>query len=673
MRTRRIVRSAWILVLGAMTLGLGHGVAMAAAPSALVDPKTTPATLDELAADINTYRQHINTLANPFFEGRAPGTDGIQRAADYIEFHFKRHNLEPAFTGSGDDAPRTYRQPFQAPDSLRPGDTLKVRMQALSYTIAGAPGPALKPERDFSVIGYSGSATVSGPLVFVGYGIEKGREDYTSFPKDLDLSGSIALLMRFEPMNDEGKSRWANRGWSPSSTLEEKLKAVASRKPAAIILVNPPGVADARVGKLEGLELRGRRPIDVPVVMASPESIDALLAGATSGDTTLLKLRQTADEGTSTATFGNVSVSVDVTLDRVKLMSDNMGGILRGRGTLADEYIVIGSHYDHVGYGYFGSRDSRGRGVLHPGADDNGSGTSGMLTLVGKLAAAYADLPADANVRSILFLGFSAEESGLNGSRFYCENPPFPLAKHYLMINMDMIGRLRDKPPMELGGVGTAEGLKEWLAPYVDNAGFKIAQKNSGFGPSDHASFTAVKVPALFFFTGLHDEYHMPTDVASLINVEGAAKVCDLVYRVALGAAMRPEALVWTSGARREREPAETAPAEAPTAQAPQDQPGPSPLGGVSVRFGISPGDYSGEEPGVLVGEVLENLPAAKAGLLKGDLMVSWNGTKLERVEDWMPLLRAHKPGDKVTIIVKRDGRDVTLEATLTGRQQQNQ
>lgn len=673
MFTRRIPRATWIVTLGALALGVGSWTALArgAALAHTPEPQTTPASLEALAEDINTYRQHINTLANPFFEGRAPGTDGIQRAADYVEFHFKHNNLEPAFAGSSDDAPKSFRQAFQAPDSLRPGDTLKIRTQMLSYTIAGQQGPALKPEQDFGVLGYSGSASVTGPLAFVGYGIEKGREEYTSFPKELDLSGSIALLMRFEPVNEEGKSRWANRGWSPSSTLEEKLKAVAARKPAAILLVNPPGVADARAGRLEGLELRGRRPIDVPVLMITPELAEAIIAKATSGDTTLLKLRQTADEGTSTATFGNVSVSVDVNLERVKLMSDNMGGILRGKGPLADQYIVIGSHYDHVGYGYFGSRDPKGRGVLHPGADDNGSGTSGMLTLVGKLASAYAELPADANVRSILFLAFSAEESGLNGSRFYCDNPPFPLAQHYLMINMDMIGRLRDKPPMELGGVGTAEGLKEWLAPYIDNAGFRIAQKNSGFGPSDHASFTAVKVPALFFFTGLHEQYHMPTDVASLINVEGAAKVCDLVHRIVIGAVHRPDPFPWTSGARRDTEPAPEKTAE--NDQARQDQPGPSPLGGVSVRFGISPGDYSGDEPGVLVGEVLPGLPAEKAGLQKGDLMVSWNGTKLESVQDWMPKLRESKPGDKVTIVVKRDGKDVTLVAELVGRASQNQ
>jgi hypothetical protein len=635
--------------------------------------KPTPS--EELAPHYITYGQHVNTLANPFFEGRAPGTNGNRVAADYLEFHSRRIGLLPAFPstitdddGNEQQAERaSFRQPFIAPFSSRPGDSLRLKRQRASIDVQGVTTP-LRHAVDFNVLGPSGNGTVSGQPVFVGYSIDNARREYTTYPEGTSLEGKIAIVMRFEPINDEGKSRWADLRWSAAANLDPKLAAAEKAGAAGIILVNPPGAVDERMGRLEDLSLTGSRRA-VPMVMMSAEAADRLVQAGDTLGRSLLDLRTLADEAGTIIDLPNTTVSLDVEIERVTLWTDNVGAILPGKGDLAEEFIVIGSHYDHVGYGYFGSRDPDPRGKIHYGADDNASGTSGVLLSAQRLAEAYAKLPDDANARSVLFLWFSAEESGLVGSRHYARNPIVPMSQHAMMINMDMIGRLRENR-LELGGVGTAEGLEDWLQPYISESGLVVKQTRSGFGPSDHASFTAVNVPTLFFFTQLHREYHTPADTADTINVEGAVKVADLAFRVAYDAALRPEPFGFSvGGGRARREPAPQAAADPQAAPADPAQPAPAVGGmGTGVRFGIAPGDYSGEDPGVLVGEVFPDLPAAQAGLKAGDLMIKWNGTTLADVESWMPLLMAAKPGDIVTIVYMRDGKEMTTQATLVAR-----
>jgi hypothetical protein len=201
------------------------------------------------------------------------------------------------------------------------------------------------------------------------------------------------------------------------------------------------------------------------------------------------------------------------------------------------------------------------------------------------------------------------------------------------------------------------------MQPYIDAAGMNIALKKGGSGPSDHASFFSKKIPVMFFDTGLHAEYHMPTDTYDTINCEGAARICDLIYRVTLDMARRPEPLPYADGTAK------------PAVEHAADKGTDPNIGAVAtgVRFGIAPGDYTGTEPGVLVGEVFEGLPAAKAGLKEGDLIIKWNGTQIKDVEEWMPLLQAHKPGDVVKIVYIRDKQQHETEATLVARSRRDQ
>jgi len=643
------------------------------------DGNTTPASAEARKSDEAVYRQHILTLSNPYFEGRCPGTRGNADAAEYLQFHMSRAGLTPAFsTGEGPTLKResSFFQPF-TPGRLREG-TMSVEVQKASAAMSGG-AREFTAEADFRALGLSGNGTATGELVCVGYGIKEGRDGYTNLPSGTSLKGKVALVFRFEPMNDEGKSQWASSGWSPRAGLPDKLAAVAQAGAAGIILVHPPGAKDPRVGRLATLsETKGDGPMGIPVVMMTEDAVDALCKAGDAQGRSLADLTKAFNTKGDPIELTKASVTLEVKTTREKVTTNNVGGILKGKGALADQFVVIGAHYDHVGYGEFGSL-AGATGTIHPGADDNASGTSGMLLLTRKLADYYAKLPADASVRSVLFLGFSAEESGLEGSAFYCkpENMIVPKDRHYFMMNLDMIGRLRDAPPLEVTGVGSAGGLAEWLKPYFDNAGFKIVTKARAPGNSDHASFFRAGIPIAFFFTGLHGEYHRPADTADLINVEGATQIVDLVYRIAIDATSRTQPLPFGEKSEAEKpkptevKPDEVKPVEGKPAEAKADEANRPAPGGAGVRFGVQPGDYADDKPGLLVGEVYPGTPAAEAGLKKGDRIVKWNDTAIKDAETFTTQLRAGKPGDKVTIGYVREGvsGEQSTVVTLVARQ----
>jgi hypothetical protein len=648
-----------VLVTGA---ALGWSSLAAAFGGDAVD-RTVPAGADTHAADAAVYRQHIFTLANPWFEGRCPGDRGNADAADYIAFHFKRSGLAPAFN-EGDKSFTSFYQDF-VPGRLR-GGKIEVAKEALTLRLPQGDKP-LVAGTDMRALAMSGNGKADGAVVFVGYGLAEGNDGYQGFQGGVDLKGKTALVLRFEPMTDAGKSKWAEERWSPKADLPAKIAECFKRGAAAVVIVNPPGAEDDRAGRLMNFtEATGaaggmeRQASPGPVMMLGNAAAEEFVRAADQMGRSLMDLRKHADASGEMIELPKASLVLEAEITKEEHKTANVGGVLRGKGALADEWVVIGGHYDHVGYGDFGSM-SNSKGVIHPGADDNASGTSGVLTMAGKLAAEYAKLPEDANCRSVLLMAFSAEESGLEGSRFYTKNMIAPKDKHYLMINMDMIGRLRDDPALEVSGLGMASGLADWLDPYWKNAGFAIKPltKRSQFdGRSDHASFHQAKIPAIFFFTGLHEDYHRPIDTADKINIDGAAKIVDLATRIALDAATRKESLVFGEKKEEEAAPAAEKAADAPAA-----------TGGLGkASFGIMPGDYADDKPGVLVGGVTAGRGADKAGLQKDDRLIKWNDTVLKNVETFTTLLRAANPGDKVTVTYERGGVEKTAEVTLSER-----
>lgn len=638
--------------------------------------------LKSMSVEEQMYHQHIVTLSNPFFEGRAPGLRGNVLAQDYIEFYFKeKFGLEPLFPVEGSNT-KSYRQEFSPQsENVVTGSKLVIKVgDKESDLLAG---------EDYNVLGMSGSGTADGDVVFCGYSIDEGPEGYATFtPKD-DLAGKIAMILRFEPKNEQGKSKWGKNGnWSPTAGLGSKLAAARERGAAGIILVNPPGADDPRTNTLEDFRtIRGMQG-SIPVMMVTIEKAAAICKG---GGKDLMALVKQADASGGITPIGT-KVVMESKIDKRPVKTANVAGVLRGKGALADQYVIIGGHYDHLGYGYFGSRASSPAGKLHPGADDNGSGTSGVLLAAQKMSEAYKKLPADANIRSVIFMGFSAEESGLIGSRYFVRHAPVKAEQVYLMINMDMIGRLRNDK-LDVGGGLTGEGLCDVIDPIFAKTGLTVRTRNAegvpfnGQGPSDHAEFNKGGIPVLFFFTGLHPEYHMPTDLYPTINVPGAVKVVGAAVDVANVMVRRTEAMPYV-GTRGEEMPidftqtmegmrpaARPAPAAGPGAAdaakpappAGDDAPAPRRQGS-KVRFGIMPDTYSDETPGVMIGDVYEGLPAAEAGLKKGDRMTKWNGTIIKDVSAWMPLLGKANPGDVVEITYLRDGKELTTKAKLTAR-----
>ena len=609
---------------------------------------------EDLGEDATLWYQHVQTLANPFFEGRSAGTRGFEIATEYVEFYLREYRLDPAFAnaqelpgGESDAAWVSFQQPFAYGGAQRRTFDLTGEHLAIN-------GEPLEHRKDFVVLAQSGGEQVTAPLTFVGYGIEEGEEGYRSFDEDTNLTGRIALLLRYEPLNDQGKSRWARRRFSPHAAMRSKFQALVDRGAEAIILVTPPGAVDGKK-PLENLASSGRfgDPLDIPVVQIAPEVADRILAEADPEGRDLATWRGLADAGeVTTAPLSDdlpitVGGQANMVVTRQSYESANVGGVLRGGGELADQWIVIGGHLDHVGYGGRRNNMPSQRGQVHPGADDNASGTAGMLVLAKRFSKLYAEAGDDADLRSILFMAFGAEEAGLRGSAHYVANPTVSPGQTTLMINMDMIGRLRSDELL-IGGTGSAQEFDDLLATHVIPSGLTVHASAAGRGPSDHSNFYSAGIPVLFMFSGIHAEYHRPGDHAYTVNPIGAIKVIDLVESIVREVASQPEPLTFRQTAGR------------------------TPSGrdrtGASVQLGIVPKYDADLDTGVFVDDIVEGTSADLAGVKAGDILVAWDGEELTGLRRMMQLLREHKPGDVVAMTIRRDGAPITLHVELKAR-----
>lgn len=656
--------SVGLLVLSAglaLGLALGHpawgqAVAESPAPAAARAPDA-PAAEKAALAPVNpervaAYRADVAKLADPKMEGRGPGTVGNRLAAEMLEARFKALGLRGGMPGEAGAEP-VFMQEFTA------GRRAVAKSSNLSGTTAGT-----STNVPHVVLGFSGSGKAEGPLAFVGYSIQKGgpERDYSSYGENDDLSGKIAVILRFEPMDEQGKSKWrqaSDGAWTTSAGLSGKIQQAVSRGAAGVIIVNTPGADDERVTRAESTEgtTRWMREVDVPAAIVGPEQFDALLKSVGERRTGL-ELRRLADEAGGVTTLGDGTVTFAAEVERAPRVTWNVAAVLPGVGELAEQYVVVGAHFDHVGYGYTGGSRSDEFGIVHPGADDNASGTAGLL----QIAADVVDRAARSRGprRSIVLIGFSAEEMGLIGSREFVKASPLEASAISAMINLDMIGRLRDEG-IELAGTGTAAEFGEILDPLIAASGIPVDRMPGGRGPSDHATFYAAGIPVLHFFTGLHDEYHTPRDVIETINFEGGVRVADLALETTWTIATRPERLTFTSTSGGRGRRADANDPAAPT------------MGAMKVRFGIAPGNYGEENEGVLVDGVTAGTSAAEAGIVKGDVLVKWNGEPIADVAQWMTQLAKHNPGDVVDVTIKREGApggETVVRVTLKSRDQ---
>lgn len=591
---------------------------------------------------IEQYQATVEYLADPAREGRSLGSHGIEQAAEYIESRFTGLGLIPAFDETVEAADGSEVVTHHA--SFRQGLQMGVSVDAAVATMS-INGVDLVVGDDFSVLAYSGSGEINAPASFAGYAVVSGPGGYMGFENSTTLEGRVALCLNYEPMNEDGMSKWREGGWSNHSRLTHKVSALARRNAEAVIIVSPPNADDERVDVLETIEStspRGRGPgrvpkFEIPVVMVTPE-VARMIVGE-QGEQSLGSLIEKANAGGVIEELGDRPVSINIQMARTPTMTSNIGAILDGRGALKDEFVVVGAHYDHVGYGSFGSRIATNVGKLHPGADDNASGISGMLLAAELITSQYALLGPDEPARSVLFLAFTAEESGLNGSRFYVDNPITQIERHAAMLNMDMIGRLENEP-LEIGGLDSAPGIEGFVEPFFEQSGLVIARESSvGSGRSDHASFDAAGVPALFFFTGLHDEYHTPDDTVDLIDADGGVRIAVLCSQIGYALATDPTRFEHRRNAGKQE-------SKQPT-----------------VRVGIRPSNAS--KGGMMVERVFPDTSASDAGLMEYDRIIRWDGEEIESVESWRPILAKAAPGDVVTLEIEREGKIIELQMTL--------
>ncbi|MFQ3608720.1 MAG: M20/M25/M40 family metallo-hydrolase [Chloroherpetonaceae bacterium] len=566
--------------------------------------------IPEVSAD--SLQSYVKTLASDAFEGRAPGTSGGHLATVYVQQKFADYGLT-AFESLPD-----YLQPFNVTTSLKAGEKNFIALKIRRLFRLGV---------DFTPLGYSSSGTAeSRQVVFVGYGIS--TEKYDDY-KGVDVKGKIVVMMRYSPDGDNPHSEFFEHAsiWKKLSTAREK-------------------------GAIGALIFTGERNGDDKLIdisrdrLAGDAGIPAMNVTRTLAANALmmkpqvlLQIQEKIDQTKQPNSFVlNNFVAMQTEIVRVKAETYNVVGYLPAQ-TKSDEYLVIGAHYDHIGYGGQGSGSlAPDEKKIHYGADDNASGSAGLLELARTFAKRKHLLK-----RNLVFIAFGAEEMGLLGSSYFVNHPPFPLEKTIAMLNMDMIGRMKDSA-LAISGIGTAKEFEE-LCKAENRENFKLKLSPDGFGPSDHSSFYAKNIPVLFFFTGNHPNYHKPSDTWEKINYTDEARLVNYVSRLIekLDASPRP---TFTK-------------AQSETAQSSR-----STMGGFRVSFGSIP-NYSEEVEGVLLDGVREGSVAEKAGLKAGDIIIKMGEKDIRNVYDYTDAIKNLKPGDTITVVVKRNSETLTLSATF--------
>ena len=627
------------------------GTLAVAALLALAAPTPAQQPFDDPV--LERMRKDIFFLAGPECEGRGPETKGFQKAADYVADAFQKAGLKPGLKSGN------YFQPFNV--ILDPAPAAPT---ALTFADADTK-TELRFETDFIVMGVSRTTgKAKGDVAFAGYGITAPDLKYDDYD-GLSVEGKVVVILRRTPRyGEKGDKRFdtatPDGEDSPHAAFAAKIALAQKNKAAAIVIVNDTTAANGDADPLPKFtdHLIGIAPAKVPVLFAKRAAVDGVLKAA--GQKSLKELETAISEKLKPQSFAVKGWTADaaLTIKRPEVPSKNVIGVLEGAGPLKDETVVIGAHLDHVGYGQRNSGlGAAGSGKVHYGADDNASGSTGVIELARRFGAMK-----DRQGRRLVFITFSGEEDGLQGSQFYCKEPLFPLENTVAMINMDMIGRTKPVPVDWLGlfgkkdklivyGTGTGTGfdaLTEDAAKKADFRLFKVAPSASN---SDNHSFYQKKIPVLFLFTGLHGEYHRPTDTPERINVPGMKRAADVAGAMAADLAAREKAPAFAAvSGRAPLDPSR------PTPERKSGTPGP--------RLGIMP-SYTFAGEGVLLEGVTAGGVAEKTGLREGDIIVEIGGESTPDVYAYMDAMSLQRPGTSVNIVIERKGKKLTLKAKL--------
>lgn len=573
------------------------------------NPSITPGELKE----------HVRYLASDSLQGRRAGTPGNVAAAEYIASRLKEYGLKPAGDGG------TFFQRFPFVSGAKPGSK-----NSLAVTQGGRTKSYVYDE-SFRTLAFSSDTALSAGLAFAGYGITDTAQKYDDYA-GIDVRGKVVLVLRFSPKGDDPHSPFVLH-----SSLRAKTFNAREHGASGVIFVTGP--LDAEKPELASFSFdQGVTSSGLPVLSLTWPELDSLFRGE---GRSLREVQEGINTAQVPASFPmTATTTLETSILKIQDESSNVLGVISGSDpALRDEYIVIGAHFDHLGMGGQGSL-APDTVAVHHGADDNASGTAGLLEIAEALSSTAGTLR-----RSILIAGFSGEESGLLGSNYFVNHPTIPLTSMRTMINMDMIGRIRENQ-LVVEGVGTSPGFDSLLKRLNGDTLFALTLKPDGFGPSDHAAFYGKDIPVLFFFTNLHGDYHKPSDTWEKINYEGEAGVLRFVLNIV-----------------RELDAAAQAPSFVRVAsQAQQGDRRP-----MRVSTGAIP-DYAYDGAGLKLSGVRADSPAEKAGLLAGDVIVQFKGKAVTSIYDYMYILQELSPGEAVDVQVKRGESVVMLTVTVAGR-----
>jgi hypothetical protein len=569
-------------------------------------------------------KKDLTFLSSDACEGRGVDTQGIHKAADYIVNQFKLAGLKPG----GKDG--TWFQPF----------TISFGISRLesdnALTLRGPLGQSidLKFNQDYNVMQLSGGGAVQGPVVFAGYGLSVPDAKYDDF-SGIDVTGKIVVVLKRVPRWDNDAAPFAGDK-NQHAGFATKIANCKQHGAAAVLFVNDR--SEAASGD-KFTTAFAAEPAGLPVLQVRRNIVDMMFIA--SKGVTLTDVEKDIDRDLKPRSGPLTGWSAKLTVTRRdQLECKNIIGVLEGAGPLAKETVIVGAHYDHLGFGGFGSLGGKGGKAMHPGADDNGSGTTTVMELARRFGAIK-----NRQGRRLVFMLFSAEERGLLGSQHYCNKEPlFPLESTVAMLNLDMVGRAGDKNyKLVVQGDGSGKGFPELIDKLNTDLGFAIERRNSEFFRSDQASFYMKKVPVAFFFTGLHGEYHRPTDTVDRINFAGMDKVATLAERFLTqiaGDPQRPEYIQIAAGGKG----------------------GKGGKGGAKLKLTIDNDDDG--KTGVLVASVEKDGPAAKGGIMVGDRIIAIAGQATLSRTAYLAAIAGQRPGVALEISVRRGGKDMKLTVT---------
>ena len=551
-------------------------------------------------------QNHIKYLASDSLKGRLTGTPGDSLAAEYIKSKFTEYGLVPL---SGDGLQR-----FKVTDKLLAGKENSLSIDGKKFTA----------DQDFTPVSFSENGSAKAEVVFAGYGFSINNDslkwdDY----KGIDVKNKWVMILRSDPEPDNQNSKY-------SSFSSDRNKAMVAKDlgAAGVLLVSGQSFDNSDTFDLL---TKGGFSVGIPVLRIKRSVADVLLLRTKQNINNLEKKINTYKKPVSFTT-GTVAEGRSEIINYLT-NTRNVAMLLPGEDEmLKNEYMIFGAHFDHLGLGGSGT-GSRATDTIavHHGADDNASGTALLIELAGKFAGTK-----NSHKRSLVFVAFTGEEEGMFGSKYFLENPVIDISKINIMVNFDMVGRLKETKDLQISGVGTADSLKERAVAVVDTSNLRLSFTDEGSGSSDHSAFYSRDIPVLFFTTGAHYDYHRPSDTWDKINYNGIVNIGNLAFRMTSGLANEPSRLKFK----------EAGPKEDPN-RPPRRR---------GLTLGIVPDVTGSIKNGLKVEAVTQGRPAAIGGMKKGDIIISVEGKPVNNIEDYMFRMSQVKRGQKITVEVLRNG-----------------